>query len=801
MACKRPVGNSVAIEDMDWSWMGESYVCFTETFDADAELSNFCDDDDDYSYSYGGVPDDAVLCPGLPAADYCDCGGDCTGEPDWCACPEALECCGQSQAPYSYSYSYSYLPCPDELEDFTDCLSSTPGFTADDDFFTDDDFDHSGHDHGRRLEDAVTCDDVQQLLSNGVCAYGPAVCQTEYQALAECTWEELSMSALGLACDLTCALPAPEPTTPAPSVDGEGTLRLVDGTSAYEGRVEILHNNEWGTVCDDDWDLQDATVVCEQLFGTDALEAKTSAFFGQGSGTVWMDAVSCAGDEAALSECSFDGWGNHDCGHNEDAGVVCSTCLPTCRGETCDDWTRAGKSCSEVESDFGCDCSGCACAAPPTPAPTLRLTPTPGPTPCAGCDQTLVLFLTTDSFPLETSWDLSMHSPVDCADASTSQGTGSYTNNNRLYEITVATNICGGKDYAFEIFDSGGDGICCDRGQGSYYLELNGAQIFSSNGDFGSGETFYFSAPITPAPTPAPTRPPTPRPTSTPTPEPTPMPTKAPVVAGSLTLSGISVAEASGEESKAVLQGAIADVAGVATEAVTILGVAAARRRRLQAGVVVDYKIELTDHEASEDAAANLASASPTEVDEAIVDAAKDENAEAVFAGVATASLTSTVVAATDAPTAAPTTWWDNKKKRKDSMPLIIAIVVLCVAGVCCCFAGLCLCVVRRQTKRKQKPRKPPTPPLVGDAQPPTPPPALAAIPQKPSAPPADLAPIKAQAAGWLTEEPPPPPSAVPVAEPVSEGWGARGLRRLASWRSSPREGESAPEPEPETEA
>ena len=164
----------------------------------------------------------------------------------------------------------------------------------------------------------------------------------------------------------------------------------------------------------------------------------------------------------------------------------------------------------------------------------------------------------------------------------------------------------------------------------------------------------------TPAPTTKPSSQPTRAPTPTPTPKPTPgptlAPTEAPVVAGSLTLSGISVADASGEESKAVLRGAIADVAGVSKSAVTILGVASAsaRRRRLQAGVVVDYKIELTDHEASEDAAANLASASPTEVDEAIVDAAKDENAEAVFAAVATTSLTSTVVAATDAPTAAP---------------------------------------------------------------------------------------------------------------------------------------------------
>merc|ERR1719352_2047184 len=170
--------------------------------------------------------------------------------------------------------------------------------------------------------------------------------------------------------------------------------------------------------------------------------------------------------------------------------------------------------------------------------------------------------------------------------------------------------------------------------------------------------------PPTKAPTPQPTHAPTPRPTPTPTRAPTPTPTpgptlaptEAPVVAGSLTLSGISVADASGEESKAVLRGAITDVSGVSKSAVTILGVASAsaRRRRLQAGVVVDYKIELADHEASEDAAANLASASPTEVDEAIVDAAKDENAEAVFAAVATTSLTSTVVAATDAPTAAP---------------------------------------------------------------------------------------------------------------------------------------------------
>ena len=100
-------------------------------------------------------------------------------------------------------------------------------------------------------------------------------------------------------------------------------VRLVGGQTEYEGRVEIYHLGEWGTVCNRSWDFRDATVVCRQLGYSRAVSAKFSAYYGEESWNIWMVNVRCRGDETSLHMCPFSVYGNRYCDHSEDAGVIC----------------------------------------------------------------------------------------------------------------------------------------------------------------------------------------------------------------------------------------------------------------------------------------------------------------------------------------------------------------------------------------------------------------------------------------------------------------------------------------------
>ena len=111
-----------------------------------------------------------------------------------------------------------------------------------------------------------------------------------------------------------------------------GNVRLIGGTTVQQGRVEIWYSNQWNTVCDDSWDINDATVVCRQLGYRGAVTAHQSAHFGQGSGQILLDDLHCTGSEASLLECSHAGINVHNCGHGEDASVTCEFdfCLDAC---------------------------------------------------------------------------------------------------------------------------------------------------------------------------------------------------------------------------------------------------------------------------------------------------------------------------------------------------------------------------------------------------------------------------------------------------------------------------------------
>ncbi|KAM7408055.1 hypothetical protein PAMA_001959 [Pampus argenteus] len=103
----------------------------------------------------------------------------------------------------------------------------------------------------------------------------------------------------------------------------EGAVRLVGADRPWEGRVEIYHQGEWGTVCDDNWTELNAQVVCRQLGFRGQAKVALDGVYEEGQGLILLDEVQCLGSESSLLACTHSEWGQHDCSHSEDVGVSC----------------------------------------------------------------------------------------------------------------------------------------------------------------------------------------------------------------------------------------------------------------------------------------------------------------------------------------------------------------------------------------------------------------------------------------------------------------------------------------------
>ena len=103
-------------------------------------------------------------------------------------------------------------------------------------------------------------------------------------------------------------------------------MRLVGGSSSLEGRVEIYYNDQWGTICNRNWDIDDATVVCHQLgFHGEATAVINSIFDSASLSTpIWLSLLECNGTEDYLADCRHNRWGSNSCHHYEDVGAICT---------------------------------------------------------------------------------------------------------------------------------------------------------------------------------------------------------------------------------------------------------------------------------------------------------------------------------------------------------------------------------------------------------------------------------------------------------------------------------------------
>lgn len=100
---------------------------------------------------------------------------------------------------------------------------------------------------------------------------------------------------------------------------------MVGGDVPCSGRVEVKHGDTWGSVCDSDFSLEAASVLCRELECGTVISILGGAHFGKGTGQIWAEEFQCGGHESHLSLCPVATRPDETCSHSRDVGIVCSS--------------------------------------------------------------------------------------------------------------------------------------------------------------------------------------------------------------------------------------------------------------------------------------------------------------------------------------------------------------------------------------------------------------------------------------------------------------------------------------------
>ncbi|XP_073346053.1 CD5 antigen-like isoform X2 [Pagrus major] len=104
------------------------------------------------------------------------------------------------------------------------------------------------------------------------------------------------------------------------------SVRLVNGTSLCSGRLEVKSNQSnqwWSSVCEADFDQQDAAVVCREL-GCGAPSVLRGALYGEVEAPILTKEFQCEGNESALLDCRSSGSAGNTCSPGKAVGLSCS---------------------------------------------------------------------------------------------------------------------------------------------------------------------------------------------------------------------------------------------------------------------------------------------------------------------------------------------------------------------------------------------------------------------------------------------------------------------------------------------